>query len=151
MNHIMSNLFEVDLVIIIVACLLVFYGETWAGIFAFSQGFLIDIFSGGLLGLSTFLYLTVFFIIILVSRFFDLHSLSGQILVISLAVLLKEILFIGLLKVLSLEVILSFPVFLAFTTSAICTGLIGPFIFYIFNQISHFFIGRMRGSSDGRI
>lgn len=151
MTHIMSNHFEVDLVIIIVACLLVFYGETWAGIFAFSQGLLIDIFSVGPLGLFTFLYLTVFFILILGSRFFDLHSLSGQILVISLAVLLKEILFIGLLKVLSLEVIVSLSVFLAFTTSAICTGLIGPFLFYLFNHLSHFFMGSERGSSEGRI
>lgn len=151
MKHITLSFFDVDLVIIILAYLLVSYGETGAGIFAISQGLLIDIFSVGQLGLFTFLYLALFLAFIIGSRLFDLHSQRGQILIISLAVFLKEILFITLLKILSLEIIVSFSVFFAFVTSAIFSGLIGPFIFYLFNHLNQFYMGRLRGISDERI
>ena len=151
MNHITLSFFDVDLVIILLAYLLVSYGETGAGIFAVSQGLLIDIFSVGQVSLFTFLYLILFLAFILGSRLFDLHSRRGQILIVSLAVFSKNILCLTLLRILSLEIVVSFPVFFAFVTSAICSGLIGPFIFYLFNHLNQFYIGRLRGISDERI
>jgi hypothetical protein len=148
MNQAMVGFFDVELVIIILAYLLVFYGETGAGMFAMSQGLLIDIFSVGLLGLFTFIYLIVFLCIILGSRFFDLYSSRGQILVISMAVLSKEILFVAFLKVLSLEVAVSLPVLLTLLASAIASGLVAPFVFYIFNCLSKSLGGGSDRSSE---
>lgn len=144
LNHITLNIFDVDLVAITTAYLLVFYGQTGAGIFAFGQGFLIDIFSAGLPGLFTFLYLIIFLGINLGSRLLDLGSVMGQIIVISLAVLLKEILFVIFMDIFSFETTVTSSVFLAFVTSALCSGIIAPFIFSFFNQINHFLVGVVR-------
>ena len=138
MNHILVT--DVDLVVIITAYLLVFYGETGAGIFAFGQGLFIDIVSTGLLGLHTLLYLTVFLSINLGSRLFDLNSKRGLITLVVLAILLKEVLFAALLDLFSLEIIFSSSWFLSFATSALLTGLIAPFVFYAFNHGTDFFI-----------
>jgi rod shape-determining protein MreD len=147
MNEIMYNYFDVDLVTIIVAYLFVSYGKTGAGFFAFGQGFLIDIFSAGLLGLFTLLYLVVFLGINLGHRFFNLHSPRGLILLISLAVLLKGLLFIVFLDVFSLEIIVSSSSFLSLAVSALWTGLVAPFFFYIFNQTDRFFMKFKREAS----
>ena len=88
MSHIMFKFFNVDLVIILIVYLLISYGEMGAGIFAFGQGLLIDIFSGGLLGLFTLLYLIIFLGMKLGSSSFNLLAVRGQIFIISLAVLI---------------------------------------------------------------
>lgn len=150
-NYIKLSLFDVDLVIIIMTYLLVVYGEIGAGIFALSQGILIDIFSGGLLGLFTLLYLTVFLGMNLGSRLFDLRSARGQVIVISLAVLLKGILLISLLNIFSLERHLSSSVLWVFAASALCSGLIGPFVFYLFNHLKYFFTKGIREASEDQI
>ena len=143
-NLVTPNIFNVDLVAIITAFLLVFYGQTGAGIFAFGQGLLIDAFSVGLPGLFTFLYLIIFLGINIGSRLLDLGSVMGQIIIISLAVLLKKVLFVVFLDLFSLETTVTSSVFLAFSISALCSGLIAPFIFTFFNQINHFLIGFVR-------
>ncbi len=82
--------FALDLVTIIIAYLLIYYGTAGAVIFAIGQGFLIDTFSSGLLGLFTLLYLITFLSIKLGSFFFDLYSSRGQIFLIFIAVFLKD-------------------------------------------------------------
>ena len=135
-----------DLVVVIIVYLLVCYGETGAGIFAFGQGLLIDIFSGGVLGLFTLIYLIIFLGVKLGSRPLNLLSVGGQIIIISLAILLKEGLVISFLHLFSLEIIFSFSDFLMFVSSAIFSGLIAPFLFYFFNQINRFIIEISRES-----
>ena len=83
MNHIMPRYFDVDFVIIIIVYLAAFYGDTGAGIFAFGQGLLIDIFSGGMLGLFTLIYLIIFFGVRLSSNPLDILSPGVQIIIIS--------------------------------------------------------------------
>ena len=133
-----------DLVAIIIAYLLIIYGQTGAGIFAFGQGLLIDTFSVGLPGLFTFLYLIIFLGINIGSRLLDLSSVMGQIIIISLVVLLKEVLFVVFLDLFSLETTVTAYVFLAFAISALCSGLIAPFLFTFFNQINHFLMRFVR-------
>ena len=147
MNRVTPGFPDVDLITILVAYLLISYGETGAGIFAFGQGILIDIFSTGLLGFFVFLYLIVFFGINIGSRFFDLHSSRGLIILVSLAVLLKEILFMSLLSLFYHDIFISTSVFLAFATSVICSGLIAPFLFYLLDQINHLFMREMQETS----
>ena len=120
-NHLLFRFLDVDLVVVIIAYLMVYYGETGTGIFAFGQGILIDIFSGGILGLFTLLYLIIFFSIKLGSRPLYLLSAGGQIIIVLLAVLL-------------------FSDILMFASSAIFSGLIAPIIFYFFNQTNRFLI-----------
>ncbi len=150
-NYVNLSLFDVDFVIIIMTYLLVVYGETGAGIFALSQGLLIDVFSGGLLGLFTLLYLSVFMSINLGSRFFDLRSARGQVIVISLAVLLKGFLLITFLNIFTLRIHISSLTLWAFAASAACSGLIGPVVFYLFNQLKYFLIMGMRENSEDEI
>ncbi|MGD9034736.1 MAG: hypothetical protein PVH02_18865 [Desulfobacteraceae bacterium] len=150
-NHAQLSLFDVDLVVIITAYLLVFYGATEAGIFALSQGLLVDIFSGGLLGLFTLLYLTVFLGMNLGSRFLDLRSARGQIIIISLAVLLKGILFFTFLNVFPLEIHVSYFVLWAFAASAACSGLLGPLVFYLLNHLKYFLLKDIREASENQI
>jgi rod shape-determining protein MreD len=112
-----------------------------AGIFAFGQGLLIDIFSSGLLGLFALLYVIIFLGMKLGSSSFNLTSVRGQIFIISLAVLLKEILFVTFLHLFDLKISLSYPILLAIMSSALCSGLIAPFLFQFFNRFSRLFKG----------
>lgn len=133
--------FDVDLVTIVIAYLMTSYGKTWVGIFALCQGFLIDIISASILGLFTLLYLIAFWCINLGSYFFDLNAMRGQIILVSLAVLLKETLLIALLKSFSLEINIAPSTVISFGLSALVTGLIAPVLFYIFNHAGHLFTG----------
>lgn len=144
MNLIGLHFFEVDPLIIVLAYLTAYYGETWAGIFAFSQGLVIDIFSTGLLGLFTFLYLMVFLSIFLGSRLFDLNFQRGQFLVISSAALVKQIVFFSLVKAFSFDITVSASVLLSFIASALGVGLVGPILFYVLNCVNNIFIGGIR-------
>ncbi len=130
-----SDLFDFDLLTIITAYLFSLYGQTGAGAFAFGQGLFIDLFSGGLHGLFTFLYLCIFGGIYLGSRFFDLQDPKGQAVLIFLAILLKKIMFFMLLTVFSQET--NFPRSFLWISgaSAIGSGLVAPLFFYFFNRL----------------
>ena len=132
--------FAIDLVTIIIAYLLIYFGTAGAVIFALGQGFLIDTFSSGLLGLFTLLYLLTFLSIKYGSLFFDLDSVRGQIFLIFIAVFLKEIFLIAFLKTFTMEIFISLTDLLSFVTSALFSGLIAPLLFFVFNQISRVLI-----------
>ena len=134
MNTIGLDLFDIDLLIIIIAYLYWFYGKTVSGSFALGQGLLIDIFSGGLHGLFTFIYFVVFLGICLGTRIFNLQGLKGQMLLIFLLVLLKKTMFFLVMTVFSTEIVF----LLGSVASAIGTGLITPIIFYIFSRLRVF-------------
>ena len=140
-----------DLVIIIVAYLLVFNGATGAELFALSQGLLVDVFCGGLLGLFTLSYLTVFLGMNLGSRLLDLRSARGQIIIICLAVLVKGILLFTFLNVFPLEIHVSGLVLCGFAASAACSGLLGPGVFYLLNHLKYFLIRDIREASESQI
>ena len=111
------------------------------GIFAFCQGLVIDIFSGGILGFFALLYLVVFFCIRLFSRPMDISSTGGQMAVIFIAVLLKNILMVTFLYLFSMEIVFSFYDLLFFAFSAICSSLIAPILFYLLNLLNRIYIG----------
>ena len=134
-NLVGSDLFEVDLLTIIIAYIFFFRGEIPSATFAFGQGLLIDLFSGGLHGLFTFLYLSIVGAVYLGSRFFNLQESQGQVLIISLAVLWKKILLLIVLSCFSMEISFSKVFVLTSGASAICSGLIGPILFYLFNRL----------------
>ena len=135
-NQGLIRFFAIDVPTVIIAYFLINYGTTWAVVFAIGQGFLIDIFSSGLIGLFSMLYLITFLSIKIGSSFFDLDSLRGRISLIAIAVFLKEIFLIAFLKTFTMEIYISLTDLLSFVTSALFSGLISPILFFIFNQLS---------------
>jgi hypothetical protein len=140
-NYTILKSIDVDIIIVLIAYLLAFHGETGAGIFAFGQGFIIDIFSGGIPGLFTLLYLVAFMCLRLASVPLNLYSTGGQIAIVSLVVLLKKCLMIGLLYLFSMEIAFSVSDFLFFVVSMICSGLAAPFVFYFLDLLDSLFLG----------
>jgi rod shape-determining protein MreD len=133
MNLMGSNLVDLDLLTIIIAYLFLFYGKTATATFAFGQGILMDLFSGGLHGLFTLLYLGVYGGILLGYRFFDLQGPKGQMIIISLAVLLRELLFFIMLTVFYQDIVFSKNFLVVSGVLAIVTGLTAPILFYVFD------------------
>jgi rod shape-determining protein MreD len=130
-----SGLFDLDLLTIITAYLFLSYGHTAAGTFAFGQGFLIDLFSGGLHGLFSLICVGVFVAIFLGCRFFDLQTPKGQVILVSLAVIFKKILFLLVLVLFSPKVTLPGPFLWISLASAMITGFTATIIFYLFNRL----------------
>ena len=128
MNDLTPVFFDIDLVVVITASLLIRSGSAGAAIFAFGQGMLIDLLSAGFLGLFALLYVISFLCLELGARFFDLASVQGQFLLVGLVVLVKEIVLVGLLDAFAFEVVLSASLFFWFGASAFFTGLIAPLI-----------------------
>ena len=136
MNYIIPRLIDVDFVIILAVYLFVFHGEISAGVFISGQGLIMDVLSGGMFGLYIMLYLIIFVCVKLASRPLDLMSIGGLIVTICLAVMLKEFLLVFFLHVFSQEITLSVNDVLFFILSAICSGVIAPFVFYGMNILA---------------
>lgn len=127
------NLSDLDLLTIIIAYLFLFYGQTATVMFAFGQGILIDLFSGGLHGLFTFLYLCVFGGVYLGSQFFNLQHPRGQMIIVALAVLLKKVMFFMMLTVFYHRLAFSKDFLWVSGVLVMGTGLISPILFYLFD------------------
>jgi rod shape-determining protein MreD len=130
-----SNPIGVDILTIATAFLFLFYGQFATASFAFGQGLLIDLFSGGMHGLFTFLYLMVYGCIFLGYRFFNLQQPKGQMILIALTVLVKKVLFFIMVSIFYENAAFS-PnfVWLSVLTASV-TGLIAPIVFYLFNSL----------------
>ena len=137
MDFAFFRLLDPDLVIIIMVYLFAFRSEAGAVFFAFGQGFLIDTFSGGMLGLFTLLYPIVFMGITLASHPLDLFSLAGQVFVVFFAVLIKSFLMVAFLHLFSFEISFSTSYFTTLVFSAMFSGMIAPFLFYLLNYVCH--------------
>ena len=114
--------------------ILLYYGQVGAGIFAFFQGVLIDIFSAGLMGLFTLIHLILFIIILIIFRFFDLHSIRSLTIFVTIGVFLKKILFFIIAGAFSFKITFSSFNFISFASSAIFSSLMAPIIFFILNN-----------------
>lgn len=132
---ILPGYFDVDLVVITVAYLVTWHGDSWAGAFALVMGLLIDVLSAAPLGLFSVIYLGLFFGIRLGDALVNLHSVKGQVIVVSLAVLIKKLLFIAFLRLLTLEISMDGRVLFAFFCSAVFTALAAPVVFFFFDAL----------------
>ena len=144
MSTIQLGAFDFDLVTIILTYLLICYGQTGAGLFAFGQGLLIDIYSAGFFGLFTFLYLSVFLGIKFGCLFFEHTSRRGLIFLVSLAVLFKAFIFSVMMKAFSFEITISLDSVLSSIIAASINGIVAPVIFYLLHQCNHFIMGEER-------
>ena len=141
MNLVGVDAFDLDLFAVIIAYLFLFYGRTPAATFAFGQGLLIDLLSGGIHGLFTLIYLSIFGFIYLGSRLFNLEYPKGQVLLISSVVLLKKVLLLLVLSTFSQEVFFARSFLLISVVSAISTGIMAPIVFFLFNRLRSLFLG----------
>lgn len=131
---IVPNQFAPDFTAILIAYLFLYYGPAAAGMFAFGQGLVMDIYSGGLYGLFTLLYLCVYAGIYLGRRLFNFLVPKGQALIVSLSVLLEKLLFIIILTIFSEGIIFSCSFLWISVVSAISSGLIAPVIFSLLSR-----------------
>lgn len=144
------NLADLDLLTIIIAYLFLFYGQTATVIFAFGQGILIDLLSGGLHGLFTFLYLCVFGGVYLGSQFFNLQHPRGQMIIVALAVLLKKVMFFMMLTVFYHRLAFSKDFLWVSGFLVLGTGLISPILFYLFDCLRADSLEDTHSSLNGR-
>ena len=135
MNYFMPGLIDVDLVTVIMSYLLIRQGSNVAVIFTFVQGIIIDLFSGSVMGLHTFLYLVTFLCLFIGARFFDLLTSKGQVILIFLTVFLKQILLLALLRAFSLEMSVPPSLLSPFALSALLSGLVAPLVFSMFHHM----------------
>lgn len=142
--HMGSYFLDIDLVTVMIGYILLHSGRTGACVYAFFLGLLVDFFAAGVLGLFTLLYTLVFLTIEFGSRFFDLQTVKGPVMLIFIGALVRQFCLVGLLDVFSYQVHFSYPLFLAFVISAAVTGLIAPVIFMVFNRVKVALTGEMR-------
>jgi rod shape-determining protein MreD len=134
---------DIDLIIIFTVYFLA-SNESSPGIFAFCQGFFLDVFSGGVPGLFTFIYLLVYFSIRIASHPIDLLTPVGRAAVVFIAVLIKELIMLLLLNLFSIQYIFSADLILSFFLSAMLTGILSIFIFH-FLKISSAVVSPLEG------
>lgn len=147
MTRIMPEALDVDLVIVAMAYILIRQGTAGAAVFVFVQGLVVDLFSAGVLGLFTLLYLVAFLAVHFGSLFFDILSPKGQVILIAIAAFFKHILFVTFLQAFPMVIALSSPSFLRFAVSAIATGLVAPVFFYIFRRMEGPSVGGLQEGS----
>jgi hypothetical protein len=129
------GLFEINLVTLVTAWLLLVYGDLGAVSFALGQGLLIDIFSAAPLGLYSGLGVVMYLCIKVGSRFFDLNSIRGEVMIVSISILIKYILLYTFLDLLSYEIILSRSFIASSIFLSLLSGTAAPFLFIILNRI----------------
>jgi rod shape-determining protein MreD len=137
-NHGFSTPLNIDFIVILMVYLLGRRCKTGAGVFALGQGLLMDIFSGGIWGFNALLYLLIYMFIKIIARPFDLLSFAGQLAVVFLGVLAKGILIILLFYVFSLNSGFSGHDALLLLVSAICSGVIAPFVLILVDSLGRF-------------
>lgn len=131
---------DVDLVAIIIAYLFLYCGATIAGVFAFTQGLLMDTYSAGLFGLFSLLYFLVFWGVAAGSRFFDFNTARGLFLLVLVVTLAKSFLFVVVLGTFQLGSDLSSYSLFKMATSAVVSALVAPLIFRFLGPFRHLFI-----------
>ncbi len=131
MHSLLLKSVDIDLIIIFTVYFLV-SNESSPGIFAFCQGFFLDVFSGGVPGLFTLLYLLVYFAIRIASHPIDLLSPIGRAAIVFIAVIVKDLLMIMLLNIFSISYLFTARTGVYFFLSAVLTGILSIFIFYFF-------------------
>jgi rod shape-determining protein MreD len=136
MNQIGFDSLDIDLVSILIGCLLSAGGHVGVAVFALGLGLLTDIFSAGWPGLSALLYMVVFLSIQLGSKFFDLHSSRGLLILIFLTVFVKGLLCMGMLMMLSPRIVPSSSAFSALAVSALATALLAPPVYYAISSFT---------------
>jgi rod shape-determining protein MreD len=134
-NNLSLEPLDLDIIVILTGYIFLFYGSANTALFAFGQGFVIDIFSGGPQGIFAFTYFSIYLIFFIGSRLFNINEPKGQFFLVFMAVGYKKI-FLGLIFWASSSYFdLSVSVIWLSALSALITALAAPIVFLIFNNL----------------
>jgi rod shape-determining protein MreD len=133
-NNLSLGLLDLDIITILTGYIFLAYGSASTAFFAFSQGFVIDIYSGGPQGIFSFTYFSVFLLFLVGSRFFNINEPKGQFLLVFIAVGFKKIFISLIFWASSIDFTLSASVIWLSAFSALITALAAPIVFLIFNK-----------------
>ena len=125
---------ELDIISILTGYLFLAYGSQRAALFAFVQGFDIDIYSGGPQGIFSFAYFSIFLIFVGGSKFFNMNEPKGQFFLVFIAAGFKKIFIILSLWASSNDITISVSLIGLSALSAFITALAAPIVFFIFNR-----------------
>jgi len=140
--------FHLDLLTILTAFAFLTGGAVTAGVFAISQGILVDLFSQGHLGLFPLLYLTALGCMAFCRGLFELHHPKGQLIIVTTAEAVLQI-----VNGLTLRVMLSEhgpdlgTVLHSTMISATITGVAAPVVFFVLGALPASWAG---SAGDGR-
>lgn len=136
----------VDLVAILTAYLFIHFSRRATAVFAFGQGYFLDVLSAGMQGLYVFLYLLVLFSVLLGSRFFNMQEPRGQVTVVALSVIVQKAVFLIILLLSgAVTLVPSWP--WASLSSAVLTGLVAPVVFHGLNGVRLSVVGEEPSTS----
>ena len=128
-----SRIPDLDLITLLMAYLIIRVGRNGVAFFAFGQGLLIDLFSGGEMGLFTTIYLLVFWGLYGGGLFFNLDNTRGRIVLVALSALLGKVMFAAALRVLTGISVGGLWAARA-CAGVFLTGLVTPMLFYLLDQ-----------------
>lgn len=143
-----SSFLDVDLLTVLIAYVFVSYGRDAASVFAFGEGLLFDLFSGGLHGLFTALYLIAFGSVYAGCLSFNLQDPKGQFIIVLSAMLFKGAGFLLLLAVFSTEGVSLGRYLWPLGVSAFMTALLAPLAFGLLNRLR---AAVAKGESNGAV
>ena len=133
----MGGVHLLDIVTLLILYLSIISKENMAALFAFSQGLFMDIYSGGIYGLSPFLYLCVCLFIYILSNFIDINRRAGNMMIIFLAMLFKDLLSL-LITYIFLDIIsLNISFLRSLLLCIILTVFLSPAIFNLLNRLRY--------------
>jgi rod shape-determining protein MreD len=126
--------FDLDIITILIGYLFLVYGSATAALFAFGQGFVIDIYSGGPQGIFSFTYFSIFFLFWVLSRTFNISEQKGQFFLVLIAVGFKKLFIAFIFWASSHDMNLSTTLIWLSVASALITALCAPLAFAILNR-----------------
>ena len=129
------GIFDLDLITLLTGYLFLSFGPIQAAAFALGQGLLIGVFSSGPSGLFGLVSLGVFWTIIIGSLLFNFQTAKGQMIIISLTVLLKNGAWHGIAVALFGNALLSLSSLYTAIVSVIGTGLLAPFLYTVLDRL----------------
>ncbi|SPD76175.1 conserved membrane hypothetical protein [uncultured Desulfobacterium sp.] len=131
-----GEFFVPDVLTIIIAYIFLLYGVAGSSVFALSQGLFVDLFSGGVNGIFTLLYLSVCGGILLCSRFLNIHSPRGQATIVCLVMTIKYLSFFLVMKIFSQLAIFSSSFLWVALTTVLITAVTAPLFFNLFDRLN---------------
>jgi len=135
------GILDVDLISLLTGYLFLSFGRIQAGIFALGQGLLMDVFSGGPNGLSALVHVGVFWGIYLGSLLFNFQTARGQVMIVSLTVLLKNAMWQALSAFFFGNLVLSASILCGAAISVLGSGLLAPLLYAVFDRMRGFHAG----------
>ena len=133
----MGGVHLLDIVTLFILYLSIISEENMAALFAFFQGLFMDIYSGGIYGLSPFLYLCVCTFIYILSNFIDINRRAGNMMIIFLALLFKDLLFLLITYIFFDTISLNISFLRSLLLCIILTVFLSPAIFNLLNRLRY--------------